>query len=140
MNIYHWTNMMREVSMAGQRAVAFLENSVETSRKQKNSFSQKKSKKTGKEKSEKLDVPGKDLENHQFAQAKEEDIKIQETAVSHRADPMEIRQTKTQDSFRKMELRDAVVWAEILGDPVSRKRKKSRMERGYGNQSYDHRR
>lgn len=37
-------------------------------------------------------------------------------------------------------LQEAVVWAEILGDPVSRKRRKTRMRQGYGNQGYAGRR
>lgn len=39
-----------------------------------------------------------------------------------------------------LDLQEAVVWSEILGDPVSRKRRKKRMGQLYGNQSYAGRR
>lgn len=35
-----------------------------------------------------------------------------------------------------IELQEAVLWAEILGEPVSKKRRRRRIEQIYGNQSY----
>jgi hypothetical protein len=51
--------------------------------------------------------------------------------------------TSHKDARRQqpaMTLQEAVVWAEILGDPVSIKRRKKRMGQIYGNQGYAGRR
>lgn len=47
---------------------------------------------------------------------------------------------ETLEQKSSMNLQEAVVWAEILGDPVSRKRRKKRTGQLYGNQGYAGRR
>lgn len=46
---------------------------------------------------------------------------------------------QTSDCVRlenAMNLQEAVLWAEILGEPVSKKRRRERMEKVYGNSGY----
>ena len=45
---------------------------------------------------------------------------------------------KTAPKEAPMNLAQAMAWAEVLGEPVSRKRRRKRMEM-YGNQGYAHR-
>lgn len=41
---------------------------------------------------------------------------------------------KREESVPRFSMAEAIVWSEILGDPVSVRRRKKRMERFYGNQ------
>lgn len=47
---------------------------------------------------------------------------------------------KPVQTFSAEQMQDRMIWAEILGEPVSVKRRKKRMERLYGNQSHAYRR
>ncbi len=47
---------------------------------------------------------------------------------------------KQEEGVPQISLAEAVIWSEILGDPISVRRRKKRMERFYGNQGYAGRR
>lgn len=71
-------------------------------------------------------------------------------ASSHEKTTLSVAEKKTATVMQKvnrqsaaagpatMSLKDTIVWAEILGEPVSKKRRRKRMER-YGDQGYAHR-
>ena len=68
--------------------------------------------------------------------AEDENVEVQTPAA---ALPVPLGGTVTEKN-PSMSLQEAVVWAEILGEPVSRKRRKKRMGQLYGNQGYAGRR
>ena len=62
--------------------------------------------------------------------AADEDVKVQEK--SHETVPL-------RNADNSCWLEEVMMWSEILGEPLSKKRRKKRMEQRYANQGYAHR-
>lgn len=80
-----------------------------------------------------------DLEDEEqdFSEMEEPDSQEDESNSEYRSESGKEYDPKSeQEQTFSLNLQEAVVWAEILGDPVSRKRRKKRAGQLYGNQGY----
>lgn len=114
---------MRRSTFSPEIRIPFLNEKKEA---QKTSVPKKKDSHTGKKKKDKK--KGK--------KETQETVQPQPEAVQQ----PEPEQCRTPGQSAGLDLRQAILWSEILGDPISVKRKKRRMEHLYGNQGYDRRR
>lgn len=93
---------------------------------------QKIKKKTEKKKPVKKEALKKAVEIQEPGEVQAEPEKEQRNTVSEKNAPLDVVQSS------HVNLREAVRWSEILGEPVSKRRRKRRLD-SYGNQGYAHR-